>query len=83
MVKLAKMNWNSLILWYLCLMFNILTSQLCECKQKFCKKVTTDSENGTLEEKVLDLYSDDCPLSASVFRIYRVLFTNETGVSSK
>ena len=77
------MNWNSIVLWHLCLMLNILTSQLCECKQRFCKEVVNDSKSGILEEKVLDSYSDDCPLSASVFRIYRVLSTNETDVSSK
>ena len=82
-VKLAKMNWNNLILCYLCLMFNILTSQLCDCKQRVCKEVMNDSGSGTLEENVLDLCSDDCPLSASVFRIYRVLSTNETDISSK
>ena len=77
------MSWNSAFIWHFCLTFYILTIEPCECKPKFCNDVLRDRGKAILEEKVLDVASEECPLSASMLRAYRVVTNNNTAVSSK
>ena len=81
-IKMIRL-WDILTLWKLFIVLNCFVFHFCESKTRFCRDFKTDFSANGFEEKVLDAYSDECPLSTSAFRIYNVLSGNETDISSK
>ena len=81
-IKMIRL-WDILTLWKLFIVLNCCVIHFCESKRRFCRDFKTDFSASGFEEKVLDAYSDECPLSTSAFRIFNVLTGNETDISSK
>lgn len=81
-IKVIKMNRNIFINWRFCLVLSIFTANLCEGK-RFCRDFKRSSNRIGIEEPVPDTSSNECPLSASAFRIYNVMSSNESDITSK